>query len=84
MALRGTNNHYGISEIQRRHWSSHARQVGLGAAAAEHVIEEVLASVDDVIAQVSALLAQEFPADVAASIFEGLRRSSKRLREMPA
>ncbi|TNC76177.1 type II toxin-antitoxin system HipA family toxin [Janthinobacterium lividum] len=84
MALRGTNNHYGISEIQRRHWSSHARQVGLGAAAAEHVIEEVLASVDNVITQVSALLAQEFPADVAASIFEGLRRSSKRLREMPA
>jgi serine/threonine-protein kinase HipA len=54
MAVRGTQNYYNMQQIHRRHWLSHANQVGLGAAAADVVIAEVLNSVEAVVALISA------------------------------
>ena len=79
MAVRGSANYYRIEAIQRRHWIAQARQVGLGAAAAEQLIEEVIESTESVIGEVANLLPNDFPMDMAEAAFSGMRRQSANL-----
>lgn len=79
MAVRGSSNHYLIDKIQRRHWIAQAQHVGLGAAAAERLIEEVTEATETVIGEVEKLPPDEFPMDVAEAIFNGMRRQSTKL-----
>lgn len=79
MAVRGSANYYLIERIQRRHWIAQARQVGLGEAAAEQLIEDVIDSTESVISTVGGLLPDDFPVDVAEAIFSGMRRQSTKL-----
>ncbi|MBT9589408.1 MAG: type II toxin-antitoxin system HipA family toxin [Thiobacillus sp.] len=79
MAVRGSSNYYLIDGIQRRHWIAQAQQVGLGAAAAEQLIEEVVESTETVIGKVGKLLPDDFPMDVAEAVFSGMRRQSAKL-----
>lgn len=73
MAVRGTTNYYLIDKIQRRHWINQARQVSVGAEAAEQSIEEVIGSTDAVIEKVRPLLPEDFPLDLAEAIFSGMK-----------
>lgn len=79
MAVRGSTNHYLMDKIQRRHWIAQAQQVGLGAAAAEQLIEEVTAATESVIGEVANLLPDAFPMDMAEAVFSGMRRQSAKL-----
>lgn len=79
MAIRGSTNYYLIDKIQRRHWLAQAQQVGLGAAMAERLIDEIVDATDGVIAQIGQLLPKEFPLDIAESIFQGIRKQLTRL-----
>jgi serine/threonine-protein kinase HipA len=79
MAVRGSTNHYLIEKIQRRHWIAQAQQVGLGAAAAEQLIEEVTESTESVIGEVGNLLPDAFPMDMAEAVFSGMRKQSAKL-----
>jgi serine/threonine-protein kinase HipA len=79
MAVRGSANHYLISQIHRRHWIAQARQVGLAVDAAERLIEEVIASTEQVIAQVAPLLPHDFPMDIAEAIFSGMSSHAAKL-----
>ena len=79
MAVRGSTNHYLIEKIQRRHWIAQARQVGLGAKAAEQLIEEIIESTDAVISEVSKLLPDNFPMDHAEAIFGGIKKHCAKL-----
>lgn len=73
MAVRGSTNYYLIEKIQRRHWLAQAQQVGLGTAAAERLIEEVIEATEFVIGEVGKLLPADFPMDVAEAVFNGMR-----------
>ena len=79
MAVRGSTNYYLIEKIQRRHWIAQAQQVGLGAEAAEQLIEEVITSTEAVIDKVSKLLPANFPMDLAEAIFSGMKKHSAKL-----
>lgn len=79
MAVRGSTNYYLIEKVQRRHWIAQAQQVGLGAAAAERLIEEVIEATESVIGEVGNLLPDDFPMDVAEAVFSGMSRQSARL-----
>lgn len=79
MAVRGSTNYYLIEKIQRRHWLAQAQQIGLGAAAAERLIEEVIEATESVIGEVGKLLPDDFPMDVAEAVFGGMRRQSSGL-----
>ena len=79
MAVRGSTNYYLIDKIQRRHWIAQAQQVGLGAKIGEQLIEEVIGRTASAIDEVSKLLPDCFPMDVADAIFSGMRRQSARL-----
>lgn len=79
MAIRGSTNHYSIDQIQHRHWIAQARQVGLGAAVAGRLIEEVVAGTESAIDAARRLLPEDFPMDVAEAIFTGMRRQAAKL-----
>jgi serine/threonine-protein kinase HipA len=79
MAVRGSTNYYLIEKIQRRHWIAQAQHVGLGAAAAEQLIEDVIESTESVIGEVGTLLPDGFPMDMAEAVFSGMRRQSAKL-----
>jgi serine/threonine-protein kinase HipA len=74
MAVRGSTNYYLIEKIQRRHWLAQAQQVGLGAAAAGQLIEEVIEATESVIGEVGNMLPDGFPMDMADAVFSGIRR----------
>jgi serine/threonine-protein kinase HipA len=71
MAVRGSENYYHLQLIQRKQWSKHAQQVGLGAPAAEKFIEELIALTPNVVASVYSQLPAGFPQDLADSILGG-------------
>jgi len=83
MAVRGSANYYLIKDVQRRHWITHARQVGLGASAAGQLIDEVVESTESVIGEVGNLLPDDFPMDMAEAVFNGMRRQSAKLAAVP-
>lgn len=83
MALHGRNKHYKLREIQRRHFNSTARLIGLGENA-EPVVSEILASTPHVISEVNARVPKGFPESVLGSVLSGLQESAKRLESMPA
>jgi len=79
MAVRGSTNYYQIENIQRRHWISQAQQVGLGAEAAEQMIEEIIESTGAVIDEVNNLLPETFPIGIAEAIFSGMKKHCDKL-----
>jgi serine/threonine-protein kinase HipA len=83
MALLGKGRHYRMQEIQRRHFNSTARKVGM-ADDVEDLIEDIVARVPQVVAQVESELPDGFSPRVADTILSGLLRSAKALAAMPA
>jgi serine/threonine-protein kinase HipA len=83
MSVRGKNKHYGLKDIQRRHFNHTAAQCGLGETA-EPLINEVVAATPDVIVSVQQDLPKRFPQHVLDAILDGLSKSAKRLETMPA
>lgn len=79
MGVRGSEIHYQIDRIQRRHWFSQAQQANLPADTVTQMLEELLASTDAVIQGVEAALPAGFPTDMAEAIFAGMRRQRDRL-----
>ena len=79
MAVRGSTNIYLIGKVQHRHWIAQARQVGLGAEAAQRLIDEVIAGTPAAIEAAGRALPGDFPLDLAESIFKGMRQQAARL-----
>lgn len=83
MAVRSTNVHYRIGEIQRRHWNEMARRCRLGMDA-EKLITDLIERTPAAISTVESALPKDFPDEVARPIFSGLLGASQRLAAMPA
>ena len=81
MAVRGSADHYLANKIPRRHRLAQARQVGLGAASAARLIEEVLAGVEGTADKIRRRLPAGFPPGVAETKLSGLREQAARLME---
>jgi len=79
MAVRGSQNHYRIAEIMRRHWLDQGRQAGLPAEEVETVLATLKGAVEHAIAMATAQLPADFPADVADRVFKGLRAQARKL-----
>ena len=83
MALLGKNRHYLAHTIQRRHFNSTARQLGVGADV-EALLEDLVSRTPGVIAEVQRQLPPGFSQKVADSVLGGLAQSARRLEAMPA
>ncbi len=79
MALQGRNTHYEINSIHLRHWLGQSQSVGLGEAAARRLIAEVIEDTPPVIESVEHMLPNDFPVDIANSIFSGMRNQADKL-----
>jgi serine/threonine-protein kinase HipA len=79
MAVRGTSNHYLISQIIRRHWLAQGQQVGLSRDTVDELIAAVTGATQQVVDTVAARLPRDFPPDLASAIFEGMSKQSKKL-----
>jgi serine/threonine-protein kinase HipA len=79
MAVRGTSNHYLISQIVRRHWLAQGQQVGLSRDTVDELIASVTGATQQVIDTVAAQLPDDFPHDLASAIFEGMSRQNRKL-----
>lgn len=77
MALRSKSAHWGLADIQARHWDGVAKLAGLGDARA--LCDELAAQVPDVLHNVEAQLPPGFPQPLASAIFDGIRTTAKRL-----
>jgi serine/threonine-protein kinase HipA len=78
MALRTTNAHYRMADIQRRHWNEVAKANALGSDF-EAVIQRLVAITPEVIESVSRELPAGFPTIVSERIFGGLLDQVNRL-----
>jgi serine/threonine-protein kinase HipA len=78
MAWRTKNVHYRRADIQRRHFNEVAGRLGIGKDA-EEIIEELLVTTPQVIAEVGRIVPKDFPAGVAEAIFRGLEDSVQML-----
>ncbi len=74
MAVDGKNKHYYWHEILGRHWSSMSRKARFPEEELDAIFRELLDPMEEVITRVSSRLPTAFPASVAESIFDGMRR----------
>ena len=77
MALRSKSAHWGLADIQARHWDGVAKLAGLGDAHA--LCDELIAELPGVLQSVEAQLPAGFPARLANTIFEGIKTTARRL-----
>jgi serine/threonine-protein kinase HipA len=78
MALRAKSAHWGLADIQARHWDGVARLAGLGDARA--LCDELRERLPDVLRSVEAQLPAGFPAALADAVFTGMKSTAERLR----
>ncbi len=79
MAVRGTQKHYRIADIGRRHFNATARLCGLGKNM-DAIIDDVVERTAIVIDEVGARLPKGFPTRVFETTTKGLRGGAEQLR----
>jgi serine/threonine-protein kinase HipA len=79
MAVTGQNRHYEWNRILHRHWICTARICGISQDVAQAMIDELVAKTPAVIAKVTAALPPTFPAQIAGTVFAGIRSSAVKL-----
>lgn len=78
MAVQGKNRHYKWSKIRGRHWIQTSRRSGAEELCLS-LIDEIQASMDDVIDTVSKHLPPKFPESIAKAVFDGMRLCAEQL-----
>jgi serine/threonine-protein kinase HipA len=80
MGVKGASGlHYRIADIRRRHWYTHAAEIGIEKDVVDRIIDELVEATDSAIEAAAAALPNDFPAQVADSIFAGLRAQRDKL-----
>jgi serine/threonine-protein kinase HipA len=79
MAVRRKSSHYHWDKILYRHWLSTAQVCRFPVDEMEMIIRELLEDMDRVIEQVTTELPENFPVDVAQSIFDAMKSARDRL-----
>ncbi len=79
MGALGKNKHYDWSRLSLRHWLSTAAACDLGSQATG-IFAELVDRTPHVLAQVSEDLPKGFPASVADSILDGIRKTATKLQ----
>ena len=78
MAQSGKNRHYHWYKIQPRHFISTANQVGFNEKTARTIVADMMASVDNAIANVERQIPIGFPDTIAKPILSGIRKQRDR------
>jgi len=76
MSVRGSNNHYLIQEIQRRHYIQHAKSIGISPHEADKIITDIIDSAKDVSNNIYNILPNGFPEILANKILKGMLKQA--------
>jgi len=79
MAVSGKHRRYEHISIRYRHWLTTAQRSNVAPEEMTLIINELLDRMDDIITAVTSRLPRDFPGEVAAAIFDGMRQSRDRL-----
>ena len=79
MALRAKSAHWGLTDIQARHWDGVAKLAGLGDARV--LCDELSDQLPGVLCTVGSELPPDFPPALAQAIFDGMTTTAQRLRD---
>jgi serine/threonine-protein kinase HipA len=82
MAIRSTNAHWRMKEIQRRHWLALGTRFGVledDGRDIEAIVDDLIDRTSSVIAHVEAGLPPGFPDAVASPVLRGLERAARQL-----
>jgi serine/threonine-protein kinase HipA len=82
MAIRSTNAHWRMKEIQRRHWLALGTRFGVledDGRDIEAIVDDLIDRTSGVIAHVEAGLPPGFPDAVASPVLRGLERAARQL-----
>jgi len=83
MGVHGKSPHYRINEILPRHWIAQGARVGFNADQVTELINELIQRTPEAITAVQVQLPEDFPKDIAETIFGGLTRHSQKLARFP-
>ena len=78
MAAQGKNRHYRWNEIHGRHWLETAKRCGLGGM--QSIVQDVIDRTPDVVKQMHAKVPKGFPTQIANSILDGIKASTRHLK----
>ena len=78
MAFRSKSTHYKMKDIHPRHFYAVAEKFGLGDEI-ETVIDEILTETPEVLKSMVTILPDDFPQQVADTIFDGLQASADQI-----
>ena len=78
-AYRGSVVNAYFDRIQPRHWLAQARSSGLTEAWANELLNELADNTGEILQKIEGELPPDFPADVAETIFHGIRRQREKL-----
>lgn len=81
MSVRGKNAHWKLADIHARHWLETGKRCGL--ADMPTLLAEIIGQTPDVLDRVASALPKKFPAQIADTIFAGVRTSARRLKTEP-
>jgi serine/threonine-protein kinase HipA len=79
MALPGQKPHYLLKSIQRRHFETLAKRMGLGGQA-DKLIDEVLQRTPTVVDAVQTALPKDFPQGLLERVLGGLAKAARDLK----
>lgn len=75
MSVFGKKKHYQWQYILLRHWQQTSQQVKLSASVFSQIVDDVFDNMEMVISKVEKILPNDFPTNIAESIFSGMRRA---------
>jgi len=78
MSVKGKHKHYRWHDIKLRHWATTAAAAKLAPSIFEEIKNEVLDNIETAIDNVTLKLPTTFPASIADSIFDGMRKIKSR------
>ena len=79
MSIKRKTRQYQWEWMFRRHWLSTAKRCNFPEDEMIQIIERILSRVDRVVEQVNSELPEAFPDDVAAPIFDGMKKARDRM-----
>ncbi|MEJ2476332.1 MAG: type II toxin-antitoxin system HipA family toxin [Desulfobacterales bacterium] len=80
MSLKGKNRHYRWEGMFLRHWLSTAKLCNFPEESMAQIIQQILGDMDQVIEEVGSKLPKDFPDDISAPIFDGMKRARDRMK----
>jgi len=80
MAIRGSQNYYQLDKIQYRHFIQQGEAVGFTETEVVALIDSVIKPLEHVIEKVWGNLPEDFPSELAETIFSGMKAQARKLR----